>query len=196
MWGLASQRICRPGLGEGLEDETVRRALGPGLELAVGEGARAADAKLDVALGVELAGLVMPSHGVGTSGGVVAALHEQGLEAGARQGERAEEARTAGAHDDGASRPMGHWRGKAEGGLVDRAHVLVETRARARGELGAQRERELHVVPLAGVYRAATTLDVHDVLLAHAQASREGVLTRPNLLRVRAVQLRERYAYA
>ena len=36
------------------------------------------------------------------------ALHEQGPEAGARQGERAEEARAAGAHDDGASRPASH----------------------------------------------------------------------------------------
>ena len=132
----------------------------------------------------------MPSHGVGTSGGVVAALHEQGLEASARQGERAEEACATGAHDDGAPRPASRRRGKVEGGLVDSARVLLGARARARSELGAQRERELDVISLAGVYRAATTLDAHDVLLAYAQASREGAPTRSNLLRVRAIQLR------
>ena len=117
-------------------------------------------------------------------------LQENGRHPGLGQNQRAEEARAAGAHDDGAPRSASRRRRKAEWGFVDSARVLLEARARARSELGAQRERELDVISLAGVYRAATTLDAHDVLLAYAQASREGVPTRPNLLRVRAIQLR------
>ena len=188
------------GLGagghEGLEDEAVRGALGPGLELPVGERARAAHAELDVALGVELAGLVVAPHRLGAPRGVVAALHEQGLESGARERERAEEPRAPRAHDDGALRRPPDGRGEVVASLVHRPDALVAPRARPRGELGAQRERELHVAAPARVDRAAPALHEREVPLAHAEPPRERAPACCQLPLVRAVQRLEGDPYA
>ena len=55
MCGLASHRIStgRARLDEGFEDKAMGGIFGSRIELAVREGPRAAQAKLDIALGVE-----------------------------------------------------------------------------------------------------------------------------------------------
>ena len=201
--GVPEDLSLRPRGDEGLEDEAVRRALGARLKLAVREGTCAADAKLDVALGVERARLVVDAHDLATTGRVVSALDEQGLEAGARKRERAEQARAPGADDDRARcvATLDALR-EAEGALVHDAHVLVgpllgkagEKRPllrRPARELDAQREREMHVPALAGVDRAAPALDGREVLLAHAQLARDGAAARGELARVGAVKCGE-----
>ena len=133
--GVPEDLALRPRGDEGLEDEAVRRALGARLELAVGEGPRAADAKLDVALGVERARLVVDAHDLPAAGRVVSALDEQRLEACPRKREGAEQARAPCADDDRARcvATLDTLR-KAEGALVHDANVLVGTLLGKAGE--------------------------------------------------------------
>ena len=59
----------------------MRRTLSSGIELAIGEGARAAEAKLDVAFKIKFAGLIEMSYGFGAAFCLVAALNKQGSKA-------------------------------------------------------------------------------------------------------------------
>ena len=70
----------RPGLHEGLEDEAVRRALGAGLQLAIGETAGSAQTELYVALGVKLTRSNEALDVGRAPRSIPATLHEQGFE--------------------------------------------------------------------------------------------------------------------
>ena len=173
---------------EGLQDEAVRGALGAGLELAVREGARPANAKLDVALYVELAGLVVVAHGLGTPCGVLTALDEQGLQPGAGERERTEEPGAARAHDDGPAPNTRDGSGEGEGPLVHELDALDGAHVGARGELGAKRERELDVPLFPGVNRATAALHAQKAPLAHVQLARKRSTALRQLAFVAAVE--------
>ena len=102
--GVPKDRARRPCGHKGLEDEPVRRILGARGELAVRERPRSAQAKLDVALGIERARALKAVDGVGAARGVVAALDEKRLEPGLGKGERRKEAGATRAHNHGAVR--------------------------------------------------------------------------------------------
>ena len=79
----------------------MRRTLSSGIELAIGEGARAAEAKLDVAFGVKRTGLIEMGYGFGTALRIVATLNKQGSKACTGQDEGAKESGTACAYHYG-----------------------------------------------------------------------------------------------
>ena len=79
----------------------MRRTLSSGIELAIGEGARATEAKLDVAFKIEFAGLIEMSYGFGAALRIVAALNKQGSKACTRQDESAKKSCTACAYHHG-----------------------------------------------------------------------------------------------
>ena len=108
-------RVC-PSVDQTFQHQAVIGALGAGGELAVREGPGAAQAKLDVGLGVEDAPLVEGCHHGRASRDVVTPFHQQWGESRARQRKRAEETGAAGAHDD---------------------RTVLEGGGRAQGEVGA-----------------------------------------------------------
>ena len=163
----------------------MQRALGARVELTVREGARAARAKLDVALRVELARLVEAFHGLGAPCRVVAALHEQGLEASRCQRERAEQACAAGTHHHGPALDTSRDAGGEHGGAGDdRANAA---RASPAGELGEQDPLgalasaqhgadgvgKVHGALLARVHGAAAKLHPANVAGGHVQAPQD-----------------------
>ena len=79
----------------------MRRTLSSGIELAIGEGARATEAKLDVAFKIEFAGLIEMGYGFGAALRIVAALNKQGSKACTRQDESAKKSGTACAYHYG-----------------------------------------------------------------------------------------------
>ena len=143
----------------------------------------------------------MAPHDLAAARGVVAALHEQRLEPSARERERAEEPRAAGAHHHG---PQGRRArddlGEAVRLLVHDPHVLLgavpgeAAQERPLGvlaarELATQREGEMHLAALAGVDRAAPARDGREVLLAYAQAACQRAAARGELGGVGPVEL-------
>ena len=206
----ADMGLCVPGdlgLGTGcherVEHEAVQRALGARVELAVREGARAARAKLDVAFGVELARLVEAFHGLGAPCRVVAALHEQGLEPGRGQSERAEQTRAAGAHHHGpaldASRDAGGEHGGAGDDRANAARVSPAGEFGEQGPLGtlaaaqhgADGVGKVHGALLARVHGAAAKLHPANVAGGHVQTPQDRTPNHVALRLGRPVELRE-----
>ena len=152
-----------------LEDGAVARRARAGVELAIGEGAGAAQAKLDVALRVEWAALGKRADDGASPRGIVATLDEQRLEAGLGERERAEESPL----DEGARRR-----------LLDEAQLHPAASPRASRDLtlrsltAAERrprgEHEVHVLALSRVNRALAQLERGDVVLGDAQGMRDG----------------------
>ena len=149
----------------------------------------------------------MRLHHPAAAGGVVPALHEQGRKARPRKGERAEEARAAGAHHHGAR--VGRRGGvrPAEGLLVHHADALLGVGAGQLGEDGrllggaarelrAQGEGEHDVGLLARVDGATPTLDASELRRIDAQLFGERILAEGELALVAPVELREVDPYA
>ena len=80
----------------------MRRTLSSGIELAIGEGARAAEAKLDVAFGVKRTGLIEMGYGFGAALRIVATLNKQGIEAGFCKRKRTEQTSTSRSYNNRA----------------------------------------------------------------------------------------------
>ena len=109
--GCASVRIsagapARDELGQDLAAE-MAGVLDPAVELAVGEGAGAALAELDVGLGVEHAPAPQPPGVLGAFAHHLAAVEDDRPEAHLREDQADEQAAGAGADDDGPDRPAG-----------------------------------------------------------------------------------------
>ena len=144
------------------------------VELSIGKRAGTAEPELNVALGVELRGLVEALDGLGSPGCIVASFDEEGLQARLGESERGEEAGAAGAYDDGARCGQGRdarrgnarvRRDDANAAAVALGHagehrVLIDS----FGESYAHREHDVHVRFAPGVDGAAPELDVGEVV--------------------------------
>ena len=100
--GVPQDVARRARFDEGLKNQAVGRILGSRIELAVRERSRAAQAKLDIAFGVEDTLLKKEINRFRAAKCGVAALDEQGFKARFGKGEGGEETGATGADNDGA----------------------------------------------------------------------------------------------
>ena len=152
-------------------DLVLTGVLDAGGQLAVGERAGAAFAELDVRGSVEAAVLPEVLHVLRAGVGVVAALEDDGLQACFREGQGAEHAGGAEAHDD---RPEVGMPFVLDGDVVveDRRLDLLLVRPfddllLIRVDLHVDREDEVDVLFFAGVHGPAEHLERGDVRRLH-----------------------------
>ena len=99
--GVPQDIARRARFDEGLENQAMGGILGSRIELSVREGPRAAQAKLDIALGVENTLLKKEVNRLRAAKCRVTTLDKQGLKARFGKGEGGKEAGTTGADNDG-----------------------------------------------------------------------------------------------
>ena len=87
----------RTGRYQRIQNESVSRAFGTRAKLSVGECPCSPQAKLDVALGVELAGLLEMADRLGSSFGIVASLNKDWVKPSTSKRKRAKESGATGA---------------------------------------------------------------------------------------------------
>ncbi len=100
-FGVPQDIARRARFDEGLENQAMGGILGSRIELSVREGPRAAQAKLDIALGVEDTLLKKEVNRLRAAKCRVTTLDKQGLKARFGKGEGGKEAGTTSADNDG-----------------------------------------------------------------------------------------------
>ena len=170
--GLGVDENVRVGavFREAFQNPAVAGVLRPGVQLAVGEGARAALAKLDVGGGVEASGFPEGLHVPPPLLHALAPFQHNGPRAALCQHQRAEQSRRARAHHHGAQ-PWGFHR---SGQRVDRGNIAGDVLIPAPPQrrcfvFDAHRHRPDQPYTLPGVHGAPQNAKARQLSLRQAQ---------------------------
>ena len=148
--------------------------LDPAVELAVGKGAGAALAELDVGFGVEHAAPPQAPRVLGPFANHLAAVEDDRPEAHLRQDQAGEQAARAGADDDRPLDPRRCLRDELVAGVRRRLDVAVLAKAREHRALvlhiHVDRIDQLDIGIVARIVRAARNDMTHQVAGANAQS--------------------------